>query len=165
MDAKAFYEQNKGRTVTTPLGAVVGIICGYFKHGSRVLLAIRSGANGCNILPDHINIDSSINHPLGYLGIDISDIVFITTVDEGSDKIPPTSSSKSALETQEGGDHYKNLAIQPVEFILANKIPFIEGNVIKYVVRHRNKNGAQDIRKAIHFLNMLLEMEYPEETK
>ena len=68
----------------------------------------------------------------------------------------------TALDTQIAGSHYKDLAIQPVEFIVKNHIPFIEGNVIKYVVRHRAKNGAQDIRKAIHFLELLLEMEYPE---
>lgn len=68
----------------------------------------------------------------------------------------------SALNSQEGGDHYKSLAIQPVEYITANRMTFIEGCVIKYVTRHRAKNGAQDIRKAIHFLNLLLELEYQE---
>lgn len=71
----------------------------------------------------------------------------------------------SALDIQEGGSHYKDLAIQPVEYIKANNIPFIEGNVIKYVTRHRAKNGAADIRKAIHFLELLLEFDYPEEEK
>lgn len=68
-----------------------------------------------------------------------------------------------ALDTQEGGDHYKNLPIQPVEYIHANKIPYLDGNVIKYVTRHRNKNGAQDIKKAIHYLQMILDLEYGEE--
>lgn len=68
----------------------------------------------------------------------------------------------SALETQEGGSHYKSMRIQPVEFVTTNKIGFIEGSVIKYVCRHRNKNGAEDIKKAVHFLNLLLELEYPE---
>ena len=63
--------------------------------------------------------------------------------------------------TQVGGDHYKNLAIQPAEFIQKNKLAYCEGNAIKYVCRHRNKNGAQDIKKAIHYLEMLLEFEYP----
>ena len=66
----------------------------------------------------------------------------------------------SALDHQAGGDHYKRLKIQPVEFIHANQIPFIEGCVIKYVARHRSKNGAEDIHKAIHFLKLLLELEY-----
>jgi len=66
----------------------------------------------------------------------------------------------SNLDKQEGGDHYKTMKIQPVEFIHANKIPFLDGCVIKRVCRHRSKNGAEDIRKAIHELNLILELEY-----
>ena len=66
----------------------------------------------------------------------------------------------SNLDMQEGGDHYKDMTIQPVEFILANKIQFLDGCVIKRVCRHRAKNGAEDIRKAIHELNLILELEY-----
>jgi hypothetical protein len=65
----------------------------------------------------------------------------------------------TALDKQEGGAHYQ-LKIQPIEFIHANSIPFIEGNVIKYVCRHRAKNGKQDIDKAIHYLELLKELEY-----
>ena len=68
----------------------------------------------------------------------------------------------SALTKQEGGGHYKDMVIQPVVFITKNKIPFIEGCVIKYVCRHRTKNGLEDIRKAKHFLEMLEEFEYAE---
>lgn len=64
-------------------------------------------------------------------------------------------------ERQEGGEHY-DVPIQPTEYILKNKIPFIEGNVIKYVTRHRQKNGAEDILKAIHYLEIILEYEYNE---
>lgn len=70
--------------------------------------------------------------------------------------------AQRALDNQEGGSHYKDMAIQPVEYITANAIPYMEGNVIKYVSRHMNKNGAQDIKKAIHFLNLILELRYPE---
>lgn len=69
---------------------------------------------------------------------------------------------KQALDIQEGGNHYKDMAIQPVEYITANNIPFMEGNVIKYVSRHMSKNGAQDIKKAIHFLELILQLRYPE---
>lgn len=65
----------------------------------------------------------------------------------------------SALEKQEGGDHYKGLAIQPVEFIHRNGIGFLEGNAIKYLCRWRNKNGIQDLRKAIHYIELLIEMD------
>lgn len=71
-----------------------------------------------------------------------------------------TKKNQTAKDKQEGGSHYKDMAIQPVEFIQYNKIPFIEGSVIKYVCRHRRKNGAEDIKKAIHFLELLLELEY-----
>jgi len=53
-------------------------------------------------------------------------------------------------------DHY-NVPIQPVEFIVKNDLGFREGNVIKYVCRHKAKNGAEDIRKAMHYLEMILE--------
>lgn len=62
----------------------------------------------------------------------------------------------SPLDKQEGGDHYKNLKIQPVEYILANGLGFCEGSVIKYVTRHEDKGGVQDLRKAIHFLEILI---------
>lgn len=62
-----------------------------------------------------------------------------------------------ATDTQVGGDHYSKMPIQPVDYIVKNNIPFREACVIKYVTRHRDKNGAEDIKKAIHFLNMILE--------
>lgn len=72
---------------------------------------------------------------------------------EGADK-------NSALSKQEGGAHYKSLKIQPVEYITANNIPYLEGNVIKYVTRHGSKNGKEDVLKAIHYLELLLELTY-----
>ena len=67
----------------------------------------------------------------------------------------------TALTEQVGGDHYKSLAIQPVEFIHRNGIGFIEGNVIKYVCRYRAKSGIADLKKARHYLDMLIELETP----
>jgi hypothetical protein len=64
-------------------------------------------------------------------------------------------------QRQEGGEHY-DMPIQPTEFIFKNSIPFIEGNIIKYVTRHRQKNGAEDILKAIHYLELILEYDYNE---
>jgi hypothetical protein len=68
-----------------------------------------------------------------------------------------------ATDVQVGGGHYKLLAIQPIEYIHANKVPYLEGNVIKYVTRHKSKNGKEDIEKAIHYLNLILEMEYADD--
>lgn len=65
----------------------------------------------------------------------------------------------SALDVQVAGDHYKKLAIQPVEYIHANKIGYFEGNVIKYVSRWRSKNGIKDLEKAKHYIELLIELE------
>jgi hypothetical protein len=67
-----------------------------------------------------------------------------------------------ALGRQEGGSHYKDLAIQPVEYIHANGLPFIEGCVVKYVSRWRAKGGIADLRKAAHFIELLIELEMRE---
>lgn len=67
----------------------------------------------------------------------------------------------TTFEQQVGGKHYKDLAIQPVEYCQRNRLGFCESSVVKYVTRHREKNGRQDIEKAIHFLQLLLEIEYP----
>ena len=66
----------------------------------------------------------------------------------------------SALDKQVSGSHYKDKGIQPVVYILANNLGFCEGNALKYITRHRQKGGADDIRKAIHYLELLLELEY-----
>lgn len=63
----------------------------------------------------------------------------------------------SSLDTQIGGDHYKELSIQPIEYILANKLGFCEGNVIKYITRYKSKNGLEDLKKAKHYIDMLIE--------
>ena len=66
----------------------------------------------------------------------------------------------SALDKQVSGTHYKDKGMQPIVYIHANDLGFCEGNVIKYVTRHKEKNGRADIEKAIHYLELLLELEY-----
>jgi hypothetical protein len=65
----------------------------------------------------------------------------------------------SALDDQVGGDHYKKLKIQPIEYIHANQIGYMEGNVIKYVSRWKEKNGIKDLEKAKHYIDLLIELE------
>lgn len=65
----------------------------------------------------------------------------------------------SARDTQVGGNHYSKLNIQPVEYIHANGIGFIEGSIIKYATRWKDKGGIDDLRKIIHFAQLLIEME------
>jgi len=65
----------------------------------------------------------------------------------------------SALNVQVGGNHYKDMKIQPIEYIHANKMPFIDGCVVKYISRWRSKNGIKDLEKIKHFIDLLIELE------
>ena len=73
--------------------------------------------------------------------------------------VPMESPIKGARRSQTGGTHYQ-LPIEPVDYIYENGLGYLEGNVIKYVTRHKNKNGREDIVKAIDYLNMILEKQY-----
>lgn len=68
--------------------------------------------------------------------------------------------SNSALDKQVGGNHYQKYAIQPVEFIYRNNLDFLTGNCIKYLCRQKDKNGKEDLLKARHYIDILIEMEY-----
>jgi len=64
-----------------------------------------------------------------------------------------------AMTKQVGGDHYSKLAIQPAEYITKNKLTYLQGNVIKYVTRYKDKNGIEDLQKAKHYIDLLIELE------
>ena len=64
---------------------------------------------------------------------------------------------EKTFEREVGGDHYVSQKIQPIEYIIANNLNFCEGNVIKYISRYKNKGGLQDLMKAKHYLEMLIE--------
>lgn len=68
--------------------------------------------------------------------------------------------NKKNLQKQIGGSHYKDFKIQPIEYIVANNLPFPEGCVVKYVSRHSKKNGKEDILKAMQNLEFILERDY-----
>ena len=68
----------------------------------------------------------------------------------------------TALKTQIAGTHYKDMPIQPVEFVYKNNLDFLQGSAIKYICRFRAKNGKDDLLKARHFIDLLIEMEYGE---
>ena len=68
-------------------------------------------------------------------------------------------------DTQVGGDHYKKMKIQPSEFINKNEMQFAEGNAIKYICRHSSKGRLQDLEKAKHYIDMIIERDYADEAK
>lgn len=63
----------------------------------------------------------------------------------------------SANNKQEGGHHYRNLSMQPWDYIIANNLGYMEGNIIKYVTRYKEKGGVEDLKKARHYLDKLIE--------
>lgn len=67
---------------------------------------------------------------------------------------------QSSFDTQVAGAHYRDLVISPLRFIDENNLSFIAGNVIKYVIRAEKKGGAEDLKKSVHYLRMLLEKNY-----
>ena len=71
--------------------------------------------------------------------------------------------TNNALQEQVGGNHYKQFKIQPIEYIHANGMDFLSGNIVKYASRHRFKNGAEDVKKIIHYAQLILELEYKDE--
>ena len=66
----------------------------------------------------------------------------------------------SALDVQVGGNHYKNLAIQPIEFTHKNGLNFCQGNIVKYATRYKDKNGVEDLKKVVHYAQLLAKLEY-----
>lgn len=87
-----------------------------------------------------------------------------TLINEKKDFVPTKSEEvvksdgyKSALDYQVGGNHYQQMAYQPLSFIMELGLNFCEGNIIKYIARYKYKNGLQDLKKAQHYLKFLLE--------
>ena len=72
------------------------------------------------------------------------------------------NSTSAAHQMQVGGNHYLKLAIQPVEYAMANKLDACQANIVKYVTRFREKNGIEDLRKAQHYIELLIAYETKE---
>jgi len=72
--------------------------------------------------------------------------------------IKPAGELNNPLDQQIGGSHYKDFKIQPIEFIIANNLDFIQGNVVKYICRYKHKGGLQDLIKIKHYLDILISM-------
>lgn len=78
-------------------------------------------------------------------------------------QMPFMDETETPLTKQVGGEHYKNYKIQPIEYAMANKLNYCQSNAIKYITRYRDKNGKEDLLKAIHNIEILLELEYGEQ--
>lgn len=70
------------------------------------------------------------------------------------------SQTSNPLDVQVGGGHYKALPIQPVEYNMKNNLNYCQGSVVKYITRYKEKGGVEDLKKAKHFIDLLIELEY-----
>lgn len=111
-----------------------------------------------------------INESWNFLDRDSSEWIVMTDTDV-ADYMPFTEIKKirfpkcqeKATSVQVDGSHYKEYVIQPFEFFSKNKVPHGEACAIKYLLRHKNKNGIKDLQKAKHYIDLIIEMEYPNE--
>jgi hypothetical protein len=71
----------------------------------------------------------------------------------------PKPMTRPSLSVQEGGGHYKKYPIQPIEFAMQNNLNYCQANVVKYITRYKDKGGVQDLKKAIHNIEILIELE------
>ena len=142
-----------------------------FKVGDKVEIinhkntVDRFGEN--NIGLPEIGLVSVVNNVTDYcVGIvdniylmDASDVELLETSDQGKEESKPYN----PLVAQEGGGHYKDRGIQPLEYTMKNSLSFCEGNVVKYISRYKSKNGIEDLAKVIHYALLSAYEEYGEQ--
>lgn len=107
-------------------------------------------------------LDMTINKDYEVLKVEDGHVTCINDFNEINDLrigdvVPSFYKENKAINEQIGGTHYRDKAIQPIEYILANDLGFCEGNIIKYVSRYKDKNGIEDLKKAKHYLEFLIE--------
>nr|DAO76285.1 MAG TPA: nucelotide kinase [Caudoviricetes sp.] len=158
-------KKKKGDTITIPKN-----VNSRFPLNSFCLLfnARPSNMPGELVITKGFHVHSVWTQPIGAeqcVNIDITregDNMECKDKGEDQQEIPCKDlrgSSPSPKSTQVGGDHYSKMKIQPIDFITANGIGYIEGIIIKYVCRYKSKNGVEDLKKAQHYLQMLIERE------
>lgn len=124
----------------------------------HVLVRFRNGMVVRTVASDVVWTHSGEEDDIvAYLAPDIVAAVDKAVIKHAAESAMPTLGTPSATQRQEGGSHYKDCAIQPIEFIFANNIGFAEGNVVKYVTRWKSKGGVGDLKKARHYLDLLIE--------
>ena len=99
---------------------------------------------------------------VGYVPVTPTGGWFVGQTPTGGGFVGQTPATGGALSAQVGGNHYKGDKIQHIEFVHANNIPYPEACAMKYLSRHKKKNGVQDIDKAIHYCLLLRKLEYPD---
>lgn len=140
---------NHGQEVFTTQGEPLGQITGWSEVTDEVQITARSGRGIVVSMYSLIPVDKGVWQLDA--GVDLGEPALTTEYGDDVEVNP--------LEVQEGGNHYKDLAIQPMEYSMANKLDACQHTIIKYVTRFRDKGGVGDLRKAKHTIDMLIHFE------
>lgn len=105
----------------------------------------------------HLLVLNSMHKDLGLVEVVES---FIKMPENKTKRIVKEVYQSEPTNKQIGGNHYQSLAIQPVEYTVKNQLSFLQGNVIKYITRYKAKNGLQDLQKAKHYIDLIIQFEY-----
>lgn len=136
------------------------IFLGIFQYFQLFRIAVkRSGDSG---LLDFIEFDVNATNDRAVVETIIETVnKFIPDLTINKPKVEEVKvESEKATSYQVGGSHYQKYKIQPIDFITQNELPFCEANVIKYVLRHADKNGKQDLEKAKHYIDLIIQNKY-----
>src|SRR5687768_15104235 len=149
----------KGGECPVPRGTLIDVRYrdGGEMYGRRALECESWGRDASSSFWGRLNIDSDIT---AYRPSNLFKPSASTLEEAYEDAARPISDN--ALGTQVSGNHYLQFEIQPVAFINANNLDFLQGNVIKYITRHKLKGKRADVEKAIHCCKLILEMQYGE---
>lgn len=139
-----------------------------FTLGDRVISTkntpeVPEGYVGFVVENDQSNYEYAVKDALGHTEYFNEDELELLSTSKHVSPDIVEAVTPSALDKQVSGSHYKDCGIQPIEYIHANGLNYFEGNSIKYITRHRKKNGKADLLKAIHYLELMIELEYPDE--
>lgn len=140
---------NHGQEVFTTQGESFGRISEWDEAADEVRITAHSGRGIVVSMYSLIPVDEGVWQLDA--GVDLGEPALTTEYGDDVEVNP--------LEVQEGGNHYKNLAIQPMEYSMANKLDACQHTIIKYVTRFRDKGGIEDLRKAKHTIDMLIHFE------
>lgn len=163
------YDKTKGLPrIGDPIPHMIDLVRSYIANGHRVVIftARACTTNGAADVQNWLKRN-------GLEGLEVTNIKlpeFHTIYDDRAIQVERNTGvivrnkdKDSALSKQIDGSHYKDMVIQPVEFCYKNNLDTIQSNIIKYICRHKRKGRKNDILKAIHYCEMILEMDYKDE--
>lgn len=158
-EAKIWNMKYNAERIDALLKEHTSISLGIFQYGQLFRITVRR--SGGRELLDFIEFDVNATNERAVVETIIATVNKYIPLTIHKPKVEEVKvESEEATSYQVGGSHYQKYRIQPVDFITQNELPFCEANVIKYVLRHADKNGKQDLEKAKHYIDLIIQNKY-----